>query len=121
MIRINKGMIIPQKLLVEGRLQAEANQQRYDSGLREFSFDQDIYGHPTVKEALRQAQHGKCCFCERKEEIGDVEHFRPKAGYQQKVGSKVFKPGYYWLAYDWDNLFYSCPKCNRATRKTCFR
>ena len=32
---------------------------------------------------MLKAQFEKCCFCERRTEIGDVEHFRGKGGYKQ--------------------------------------
>ena len=61
------------------------------------------------------AQHGKCCYCERKLSFGHVEHYRPKRAVKQAKGLPKEHPGYYWLAYDWDNLLMSCPVCN--TRK----
>ncbi len=30
---------------------------------------------------------------------------------------KVIKPGYYWLAADWDNLLYSCRNCNQKSKQ----
>lgn len=61
-----------------------------------------------------KAQHNKCCYCEKsiKDDI-TVEHFRPKKGYRQNSGTSLMTPGYYWLAYDWDNLLYACNHCNR--------
>ena len=53
-----------------------------------------------VKDSLSMIYHDKCAFCESSQEQLDVEHFRPKRG------------GYYWLAFSWDNLLLSCPKCN---------
>ncbi|CAN5395094.1 hypothetical protein BH10ACI1_BH10ACI1_02240 [soil metagenome] len=38
---------------------------------------------------------------------GDIEHFRPKSLY-------------YWLAYDWKNLFLSCEECNRRYKRNNF-
>ena len=55
----------------------------------------------SVKDALREAQHGKCAFCESKISHiahGDVEHFRPKAGYRQNPEDPLVQPGYYWLS-----------------------
>jgi hypothetical protein len=51
---------------------------------------------------------------------GDVEHFRPKAGYCQREGSPLRRPGYYWLAYAWDNLFFSCQLCNQRFKRNLF-
>jgi hypothetical protein len=30
------------------------------------------------------------------------------------------RPGYYWLAYDWDNLYLSCGSCNQRQKKNLF-
>ena len=51
---------------------------------------------------------------------GDVEHFRPKGGYKQRRRGPARRPGYYWLAYDWDNLFYSCQLCNQRFKRNLF-
>src|SRR5262245_40081226 len=70
--------------------------------------------------------NGKCAYCEtdiESNQPGDVEHFRPKG----RVVDEEFEPirinhpkwgemdhpGYFWLAYEWDNLFPSCIDCNR--------
>ncbi|BDS10611.1 HNH endonuclease [Aureispira anguillae] len=53
-----------------------------------------------IKEALNNIYNGKCAFCEWKVEQYHVEHYRPKTTY-------------YWLAYSWDNLLYSCSSCNQ--------
>jgi uncharacterized protein (TIGR02646 family) len=93
----------------------------YDSGKLKFSFDDGIYGHATVKQALIDAQHSKCCFCERKAgQDGDVEHFRPKSGSRQTAKGRLLRPGYYWLAYDWNNLFLSCSACNQRHKRNLF-
>jgi uncharacterized protein (TIGR02646 family) len=93
----------------------------YNDGTRLFHFDQSIYGDAKVKKALIDAQHGKCCFCERKiGSEGDVEHFRPKASFCQGEGMPPERPGYYWLAYEWDNLLLACPICNQRFKKSLF-
>ena len=64
---------------------------------------------------MKNAQHSKCCFCESIFDAtyaGDVEHFRPKAYSRQDEHSPRNYPGYYWLAYNWKNLFYVCSRCN---------
>jgi uncharacterized protein (TIGR02646 family) len=95
----------------------------YESGRRSFDFDSGIYAHATVKQSLREAQHDKCAFCESKFahiSYGDVEHFRPKAGWRQKEGEPLSRPGYYWLAYEWANLFVSCTLCNQQFKESLF-
>lgn len=44
----------------------------------------------------------------------------PIADYRQSAKDKLKKPGYFWLAYDWDNLFFACEVCNRRNKKTLF-
>jgi uncharacterized protein (TIGR02646 family) len=81
-----------------------------------FRFNDGIYAHRSVKDALRKAQHDKCALCESKIThiaYGDVEHFRPKAGYRQDPDEALVQPGYYWLAYEWSNLLFCCQLCNQ--------
>jgi uncharacterized protein (TIGR02646 family) len=95
----------------------------YEKGTRSFEFDPGLYGHATVKQALLEAQHGKCAFCESQLahiSYGDVEHFRPKAGWRQEEGEPLSRPGYYWLAYEWANLFLACTLCNQQFKKNLF-
>jgi len=71
-----------------------------------------------VKQALYQMHRGKCCYCERRRDERrepDVEHFRPKAAVDG-----CNHPGYWWLAYDWHNYFFSCKKCNQEHKKNQF-
>lgn len=75
-------------------------------------------------EHARKAQHdrhhnGKCCYCERKRDIKlerDVEHYRPKLEVSEDPNHK----GYWWLAYDWENLLISCKTCNTIYKKNHF-
>ncbi|HEX7242928.1 MAG TPA: hypothetical protein VF263_21755 [Longimicrobiaceae bacterium] len=93
----------------------------YDARTRRFTFDRTIYGHATVKSALVDAQHGKCCFCESKTGMdGDVEHYRPKAGFCQGARQRIEGPGYYWLAYEWTNLLLACSICNQRFKRSFF-
>ncbi len=68
--------------------------------------------------------HGKCAYCECKIDagfVGHAEHYRPKAGVQEKVGTKWKRvpdhDGYYWIALHWANLLPCCEKCNAGTGK----
>lgn len=126
MIQIKKPTNIPSKLKKDGLkatkelIDLYQSDPEYKNGVKKFKFKSSIYGHKTVKNALRKAQFSKCCFCERKTEIGDVEHFRGKGGYQQSKTDKLIQPGYFWLAYEWDNLYFSCEKCNRSYKRSFF-
>lgn len=81
-----------------------------------------IYRHRTVVDVLMAAQHNKCCYCERcREDVElDVEHYRPKGAVQQERRGEVLHPGYYWLAYHWDNLYLSCKSCNSKWKSILF-
>jgi uncharacterized protein (TIGR02646 family) len=95
----------------------------YKSGKKTFDFKASIYSDPIVKAALRDSQHRKCAFCESVYDhvgYGDVEHFRPKAGYRQRKKDDLKRPGYYWLAYQWDNLYHSCQLCNQRFKRNLF-
>ena len=95
----------------------------YRTGKRKFKPKSSIYAHSTVKAALLDAQQDKCAFCESfitHIAYGDVEHYRPKAGYQQREGDTLRRPGYYWLAYSWDNLLLVCTLCNQERKGNLF-
>ena len=120
MIRVRK-LRAPQKLesgtsLTEQDCIAyDANSADYLVGTKKFGFKRSIYGHKSVKDALKNAQRQKCCFCEgrfRAHYRGDVEHYRPKRAVKQDKNAEALYPGYYWLVYSWRNLYYSCSICN---------
>ncbi len=70
-----------------------------------------------------KAQRGKCAFCEsqvRHIAHGDVEHYRPKGGVRQSEDGPMEQPGYFWLAYVWENLFFACQLCNQSFKKNLF-
>ena len=129
MIRICKPDV-PPKLKRAGIAQTkkdcaayDANPDDYLNGIRKFKFKRAIYGHNSVKDTLRKVQHKKCCFCEGQFEAfaaADVEHYRPKGAVQQDENSSRLIPGYYWLAYSWDNLYWCCQVCNRNNKKNYF-
>lgn len=132
MIRVEKTGRVPRKLLTEGeaktadyRAKYDRNRDAYRTGAQKFSFDRNIYANSNVKNALRKIQNDKCCYCESKvpkdkTSHTDVEHFRPKKFAQQEKGAEKVYPGYYWLAYDWENLFLSCQICNGSYKKNFF-
>lgn len=81
------------------------------------------YKHPDVKKQLLRDQYNKCAYCERKRggDYGAVEHYRPKAHYQQKKHDHVKNTtGYYWLTNVWENLLYSCTECNSTCKRNLF-
>ncbi|MCP4052307.1 MAG: hypothetical protein GY739_04415 [Mesoflavibacter sp.] len=76
--------------------------------------------HPSYnewKKELIENQGRKCCYCEKVIDPGELEHYRPKKAWSQAKGSSLTRPGYYWLAYRWNNLLLSCGECNDSSRK----
>ncbi len=125
MIQITRKALFPEPLILQttGRTERTLLEQAYDNGARTFEFKKSVYAAPEVKDLLIRVQHYKCCFCESKIghiDDGDVEHFRPKSACKQAEGQPLTKPGYYWMAYHWDNLFLACTKCNRRNKGNLF-
>ena len=83
---------------------------------RLFKFE-PLYSRVDVRMALARLFSDKCAFCESKVEPAAASpithHFRPK---QEAVDGRgrVSRPHYWWLAYEWDNLYLSCQRCARA-------
>jgi uncharacterized protein (TIGR02646 family) len=82
--------------------------------LRSDVFLKEIYGSTELRALLWEMQRHKCCFCERQYETkwSTVEHFRPKTSANRGDGRVDI--GYWWLCYEFSNLFFACPNCNTA-------
>ena len=126
MIPINKPEEDPDILRRRGIPAARELCEKHDVNAqvhKTFKYNSKIYGDKSVKDELRKAQHDKCALCESKIThivYGDVEHFRPKAGYRQDPEDPLGQPGYYWLAYEWSNLLFCCPLCNQCFKGNLF-
>ena len=120
MIHLDKPNETPPVLLNRGTVATQQDCEAYVGnpaayGPGELKFNEKIYGSSEVRNALRTLQHDKCCYCESKHSAtsaGRIDHFRPKGAVRQDKGSDKLHPGYYWLAYRWDNLVLACEKCN---------
>jgi uncharacterized protein (TIGR02646 family) len=74
-----------------------------------------VFHHDQVHAALERLCDRKCAYCEAPAPAStswDVEHYRPKG----RVSERADHPGYYWLAYEWENLLLSCELCNRRRK-----
>nr|WP_128798646.1 hypothetical protein [Corallococcus coralloides] len=73
-----------------------------------------------MKHDLWIQQAMRCCYCESQiqPDYNDVEHFRPKAR-ADRLNGKV-DAGYWWLAWTWQNLLFSCAICNRSAKNDLF-
>ena len=85
------------------------------SATGELNIERSIYTDLEVNNALSNLFFDKCAYCECKfvRQDVNVEHYRPKG----RVGEARDHPGYYWLAYNWDNLLPSCTLCNQKRRE----
>jgi len=119
MIRIRRGAA--PSVLTDPDGKANKERQRalshfQDPVKRETSFPFKIYKDQDVKDRLNELFHGKCAYCESsyaETAPVDIEPFRPKGAVLNNQGDLI-KPGYYWLASEWDNLLPSCIDCNRG-------
>jgi uncharacterized protein (TIGR02646 family) len=119
MIRVLRPGATPSVLATDGVKAAQQHSTDYAAGVREFKFEAAIYGHETVKQALVAMHRVNCAYCESKVRHtgpGTIDHYRPKAAVQQAAGAPFIRPGYYWLAYQWENLSFSCVACNQKKR-----
>lgn len=95
----------------------------YCSGKTSFT-NRKYYNRRAVKDLLIKMHNWKCCYCENRFRYRadlHVEHFRPRSGVRQTHFQKNDElPGYYWLAYDWENLLLSCGACNCTYKRTLF-
>ncbi len=121
MIKVDRTRIPPPKKFLKT---AEAEAQR----AVEFYSDPDnlrygkpfphrAYRLPDVREALGALFYHKCAFCESKLEDFDPGLFRPRDMATNYNGA-VTRPGYWWLAWEWSNLYPICPQClsSKASR-----
>ena len=130
MIKIEKGREVPAVLIKKGKLLRQNMEAKYNknpdvyqgSEPDTFEFKPGVYGAETVKEKLRQCQHNKCCYSEAKFEADypHVEHFRPKGRVNKGETKELLYPGYYWLAYEWDNVYLSKQAINVSHKQNFF-
>lgn len=68
-----------------------------------------------LKDKLHKVSNGKCWYCETIDVRHDdeIDHWRPK----NAVLECPEHPGYWWLAFDWQNFRYVCVFCNQKRKK----
>lgn len=64
-----------------------------------------------LRPYLSELSYNKCWYveCLNPGTDDDIDHFRPKLEIDEEPGH----PGYYWLAFDWQNFRLSCHRANR--------
>lgn len=78
-----------------------------------------VTGEP-IRAALRALFHDKCAYCESSLAAGpmDIDRFRPHTTVTDLEGKTDH--GYWWLAYDWENLYPSCQVCSVRFKRNRF-
>jgi uncharacterized protein (TIGR02646 family) len=123
MIKLGERPPIPESLKskqVEDTKKLIESKIKSGTPLKSSDFKSHLWRKKDIKNSLKALQHGKCCYCERMRNTDggeiDVDHFRPKAG----IAEEENHPGYWWLAYEWKNLFLACKSCNELMKKNQF-
>jgi uncharacterized protein (TIGR02646 family) len=116
-IRIARG---PEPAALPPIRSAELSRVRPLASAGWLSSDELGHEYAKVKRELWTQQLMRCCYCEGQVECdyNDVEHFRPKARADRLNGTH--DTGYWWLAWTWENLLFSCAICNRSAKKDMF-
>lgn len=75
-----------------------------------------------IKPLLNDVFNNKCAYCESKvgaTSYGEIDHFRPKSG-SRGIKGEFSTVHYFWLAYEWQNLYLSCQMCNFKYKRDLF-
>jgi hypothetical protein len=102
----------------------DADPDLYVNRVQKMPIRRSIYASEAVKAELGACHYGKCCYCETRiptpYAYPHIEHWRPKSSSRQGFEEASIWPGYYWLAYSWDNLLLSCAFCNSSNKSDLF-
>ena len=122
MIGINRDRIPVPSALSSSRLEKHKQEMAEFFSLRpaerrqrDFRF-RSSFLQDEVESALLKLFYNKCAYCESRIGITsapDIDHFRPKIRAVDQEGN-MSPDHYWWLAYEWLNLYPSCQHCNRA-------
>ncbi|MCL6294869.1 AAA family ATPase [Jejuia spongiicola] len=128
MIYIDRQSVKKPAILDSERMKQEFEKLKafYDinnikSDFKRYKFSR-ITDQKEVMDALEHLFNGKCAYCEdpiKSTSKGDNDLYRPKDGSMNIDGS--FDPDHYWwLAYEWLNMYLSCSACNRRYKRNNF-
>lgn len=122
MIHVDRSRVEPPSSLHDDRVTAELERAKTFYGVppedrpqREFHFEAPLWSSDEVRGQLLNLFNDKCAYCESPIEYTGsvwVDLFRPK-GRAIGLGGVVATDHYWWLAYEWDNLYPACSFCAR--------
>ncbi len=112
MIRVERPSTEPNELTLARSKRLPEMRAKWSRGEQLMATDFKDYG--VAKPALAASSNNKCWYCERMVEAKyePVEHWRPKTKAQR--GQPHPTHGYWWLAWSWENLLFTCIDCNSA-------
>jgi hypothetical protein len=116
MIRVNRaGIAYPPELAERAERETQKVVAQFTGlGKQErLTFSSRIWA--PHKALLADLFRNKCAYCETRvgiSDAGDIDLHRPKGG----VAEDADHPGYYWLAYRWENHYLTCRICNTNKR-----
>jgi hypothetical protein len=108
--------LIPPRLLNKA-IEAQRKLEQLPESQRKFFIKRNAHIWRAFGSYLSKMSHGKCWYSESPDpqSFFDVDHFRPKSE-ARRTSTHVDRPGYTWLAFDWDNFRYSANRSNRVTK-----
>jgi uncharacterized protein (TIGR02646 family) len=122
MIRVDRSSISAPTVLATDRTMAARSEARDafrseapESRQTNFDFDAALLQDNSVVSALATLFNSRCAFCSLiwTPETLSVRHFRPPQFAVNADGSSS-RQHYYWLAYEWSNLYPVCDECYAA-------
>ncbi len=122
MIAIDRNKIPIPEIFFSGKIEV-ANRRLEEFYLNNENRKQQRLNNPfdssirkEIVAPLRELFNHKCAYCESSlpqvSTIGEIDQFRPKRG-ARGLDKEFSDDHYWWLTYEWRNLYYSCPVCNR--------
>lgn len=105
----------PLKLNALGHARAYHEVEHSKRGQKKFTFDETPYRGQDLKIALLELFQGRCAYCET--ELSDVlptEIVRHRPRTFATNNGVINEDHYWWLAYEWENIYHVCVQCNRS-------
>jgi len=100
---------------------AHSEEDQLVVGFTHAAFDPSLYACDSVVDNLRETHDGRCAYCESPIDhtgVGCVSHFRPPWGVFDN--GQWQRSSYFDLAYEQQNLLYSCHRCRDTYKGSLF-
>lgn len=120
MIRRERASVQPPPRFVSRAETAAAKLRKFytvakrDRSQRRPVLDPTILADRSLRRALTKLFEGKCAYCESALIEVDIDRLRPPQEAMDLDGRVKDPDLYWWLSYDWENLYPACVVCTRA-------